>query len=60
MKVHLYRWDGKALAESGVLDGNKGVVCAIAFSPDGAMLAAGDVRKLPSILEEGSPIDGLE
>ncbi|TCD64690.1 WD40 repeat-like protein [Steccherinum ochraceum] len=41
-KVHLYDWDGKALKESGVLEGNKGVVGAVAFNPDGNLLAAGD------------------
>jgi WD40 repeat protein len=42
-KVHLYDWDGKALKGSGVLEGNKGVVSALAFSHDGNLLAAGDV-----------------
>ncbi|KAI0066923.1 WD40 repeat-like protein [Artomyces pyxidatus] len=41
-KVRLYSWDGKALGEAGVLEGNKGTVSALAFSPDGALLAAGD------------------
>ena len=44
MKVRLYHWDGKTLKEDGVLENNKGVVSALAFSPDGAWLAAGDVR----------------
>jgi WD40 repeat protein len=42
-KVRLYQWDGKTLKESAVLEGNKGVVSAVAFSPDGSHLAAGDV-----------------
>ncbi|PCH35254.1 WD40 repeat-like protein [Wolfiporia cocos MD-104 SS10] len=41
-KVRLYAWDGKALAESATLEGNKGTVSALAFSPDGSLLAAGD------------------
>ncbi|EPQ52202.1 WD40 repeat-like protein [Gloeophyllum trabeum ATCC 11539] len=41
-KVHLHEWDGKTLKELTTLDGNKGTVSAIAFSPDGAFLAAGD------------------
>ncbi|KAI0716528.1 WD40 repeat-like protein [Earliella scabrosa] len=41
-KVRLYSWDGKALTESATLDGNKGAVSALAFSPDGALLASGD------------------
>ncbi|KAI1787572.1 WD40 repeat-like protein [Ganoderma leucocontextum] len=41
-KVRLYAWDGKTLAESATLEGNKGVVSALAFSPDGKLLASGD------------------
>lgn len=44
MKVRLYDWDGKTLKEGGILENNKGVVSALAFSPDGAWLAAGDVN----------------
>ncbi|KAF8652390.1 hypothetical protein AX16_004418 [Volvariella volvacea WC 439] len=41
-KVYLYEWDGKTLKESGVLEGNKGPVSTLAFSPDGKHLASGD------------------
>ncbi|KAL1742536.1 WD40-repeat-containing domain protein [Schizophyllum fasciatum] len=41
-KVRLHEWDGKALKEIAVLEGNKGVVSSLAFSPDGKFLAAGD------------------
>ncbi|TFK88146.1 WD40 repeat-like protein [Polyporus arcularius HHB13444] len=41
-KVRLYSWDGKSLTESATLDGAKGTVSALAFSPDGALLASGD------------------
>jgi WD40 repeat protein len=44
-KVRLYDWDGKALQEVGLLEANKGLVSALAFSPDGLKLAAGDVSK---------------
>ncbi|KAF4618556.1 hypothetical protein D9613_010054 [Agrocybe pediades] len=42
MKVRLHEWDGKALKEVGTLEGNKGVVSALAFSPDGTYLVSGD------------------
>ncbi|EGO03741.1 hypothetical protein SERLA73DRAFT_175361 [Serpula lacrymans var. lacrymans S7.3] len=41
-KVHVYDWDGKALKEAAVLDGNKGTIHAVAVSADGSLLAAGD------------------
>ncbi|TFY78699.1 hypothetical protein EWM64_g5314 [Hericium alpestre] len=41
-KVRLYDWDGSALTEVALLEGNKGVVSALAFSPDGSKLASGD------------------
>lgn len=44
--MRLYEWDGKALAEAATLEGNKGTVSAVAFSPDGSLLAAGDVSAL--------------
>lgn len=43
-KVYLYAWDGKELKAGDALEGPKGVVHALAFSPDGKLLAAGDVR----------------
>jgi len=42
MKVRLFDWDGKSLTEAATLEGNKGVVSAIAFSPDGSLLTTGD------------------
>ncbi|KAJ3933322.1 MAG: WD40-repeat-containing domain protein [Lentinula lateritia] len=44
-KVHLYQWDGKSLEDDAVpiLQGNKAVVSALAFSPDGNLLASGDL-----------------
>ncbi|KAG5729088.1 hypothetical protein E4T56_gene3126 [Termitomyces sp. T112] len=41
-KVRLNSWDGKTLTETAVLEGNKDVVSALAFSPDGKLLASGD------------------
>ena len=43
-KVHLNEWDGKTLKETVVLEGNKNIVSALAFSPDGKLLASGDVN----------------
>ncbi|THH14402.1 hypothetical protein EW146_g5922 [Bondarzewia mesenterica] len=41
-KVRLYDWDGKSLQEVAILEGNKGVISALSFSPDGSKLVAGD------------------
>ncbi|KAF9530217.1 WD40-repeat-containing domain protein [Crepidotus variabilis] len=41
-KVRLNEWDGKALKELAVLEGNQGQVSALSFSPDGKYLASGD------------------
>ncbi|KZP33736.1 WD40 repeat-like protein [Athelia psychrophila] len=43
-KVHIHEWDGKSLMETAVLGGNKDTVTALAFSPDGTLLAAGDSK----------------
>ena len=42
-KVRLYEWDGKSLKEAGMLEGNRGSISAIRFSPNGTMLVSGDV-----------------
>ena len=42
-KARLYDWDGKSLKETGLLEGNKGPISAIRFSPNGTMLVSGDV-----------------
>jgi len=42
-KVRLYDWDGKSLKEAGLLEGNKGPISAIRFSPDGVTVVSGDV-----------------
>ncbi|KZV85264.1 WD40 repeat-like protein [Exidia glandulosa HHB12029] len=42
-KIRLYDWKSGALSpRSGTLDANRGAVSAVAFSPDGKLLAAGD------------------
>jgi len=41
-KVRLNDWDGKSFQEVAVLEANKGLISALAFSPDGLKLAAGD------------------
>ncbi|KAM6503376.1 WD40-repeat-containing domain protein [Amanita muscaria] len=40
--VRLYDWDGKALKAAGTLEGNTGSISALAFSPDGKLIASGD------------------
>ncbi|KAG6830033.1 hypothetical protein H0H87_009496 [Tephrocybe sp. NHM501043] len=42
-KVRLNSWDGTSLTETAVLEGNKGIISALAFSPDGKLLASGDM-----------------
>jgi WD repeat-containing protein 1 (actin-interacting protein 1) len=44
MKISVNKWDGNKLSELGILSNNKGAISALAFSPDGTKLAAGDVR----------------
>ena len=44
--MYLYEWDGKTLKEEGVLAGNQGALSVLAFSPDGTLLAAGEVSML--------------
>ncbi|KAF9788338.1 WD40 repeat-like protein [Thelephora terrestris] len=41
-KVRLYIWDGKSLKETGLLEGNRGPISAIRFSPDGTMVVSSD------------------
>ncbi|CAE6449736.1 unnamed protein product [Rhizoctonia solani] len=38
----LYEWDGNGLKELGKLTSNKGTITAIAFSPNGSLVAAAD------------------
>jgi len=40
--VRLYDWDGKVLKTTGALEGNTGTISALAFSPDGKLIASGD------------------
>lgn len=42
-KIHLYNWTDDTLKEVGTLEENRGTISAISFSPDGSLLAAGDV-----------------
>jgi len=41
-KVYIYEWSGKELKEVAKLESNRAAVCALAFSPNGLVLAAGD------------------
>lgn len=43
-KVRLYNWDGKSLKEAGLLEGNRDLISAIRFSPDGKKVVAGDSK----------------
>jgi len=47
-KVRLYNWDSKSLKEAGLLEGNKGLISAIRFSPDGTKVVSGDVSYVNS------------
>lgn len=42
--MHLYDWTGSELKESGKLEKSLAAIGALAFSPDGSLLAAGNVR----------------
>ena len=42
-KVYLHDWDGNALRQTAILTANLSIVTALAFSPDGTLLAVGDV-----------------
>jgi WD40 repeat protein len=46
-KVRLYSWDGTTLRETNTLEGNRGIISALAFSPDGKYLVSGDVSLSP-------------
>ena len=41
--MYLHDWDGKSFKEAAILENNKGTISALAFSPDGSLLVAGDV-----------------
>ena len=41
--VRLYDWDGKALKKAGLLEGNTATISALAFSPNGKLIASGEV-----------------
>lgn len=43
--MYLYSWDGSKLTpEAEKFENNRGQVSALAFSPDGSLLVAGNVR----------------
>lgn len=44
--IRLYDWDGKGLKAAGTLEGNTGTISALSFSPDGKLIASGDVSVL--------------
>ena len=43
--IHVFAVAGDALAPSKVLEGHRGLVGCLAYSPDGALLAAGDANR---------------
>ena len=49
-KLRLYDWDGKSLKETAILEGNRGPISAIRFSPDGTMVVSGNVSCINCLL----------
>jgi WD40 repeat protein/serine/threonine protein kinase len=41
-RVDVFDWDGEKLTPLGTLQGHRGTVCSVAYSPDGKYLASGD------------------
>ena len=51
----MYTWDGASLKETATFDKNRSAVTAVAFSPDGKWLAAGESSgKIVLFTDEGS------
>lgn len=60
-KIHLYLWNSNGtLTESGELsEAQKGAVTAVSFSPNGDMLAAGDVSAQEAMHKANESIDSI-
>ena len=43
--MYLHDWNGSVLRQTAILTANLSIVTALAFSPDGALLAVGDVSR---------------